>query len=124
MQAEEADAGIPPTFTEKPKIVPNETGTLVTMIFRVRRTLLQCFCLRNIHKINLIKSENFFDVLPTSNASVFLGTSETESGDAVVQRESQDQGGGEVHQQVHRAEQLGIRGPPGNKRKTASPYFT
>ena len=35
VQAEEADAGIPPTFTEKPKIVPNDTGTLVTMIFRV-----------------------------------------------------------------------------------------
>lgn len=35
---EEAGAidGFPPTFTEKPKIVPNETGTLVTMRFRVR----------------------------------------------------------------------------------------
>ena len=29
--------GFPPTFTEKPKIVPNETGTLVTMRFKVRR---------------------------------------------------------------------------------------
>ena len=28
--------GFPPTFTEKPKIVPNESGTLVTMRFRVR----------------------------------------------------------------------------------------
>ena len=28
--------GIPPTFTEKPKIIPNESGTLVTMKFRVR----------------------------------------------------------------------------------------
>jgi hypothetical protein len=28
--------GFPPTFTEKPKIVPNETGTLVTMRFKVR----------------------------------------------------------------------------------------
>ena len=27
--------GIPPTFTEKPMIVPNETGTLVTMRFKV-----------------------------------------------------------------------------------------
>ena len=26
----------PPTFTEKPRIVPNETGTLVTMRFKVR----------------------------------------------------------------------------------------
>ena len=29
--------GIPPTFTEKPMIVPNETGTLVTMRFKVRK---------------------------------------------------------------------------------------
>lgn len=28
--------GFPPTFTEKPKIVPNESGTLVTMRFKVR----------------------------------------------------------------------------------------
>merc|ERR1711931_563897 len=28
--------GFPPTFTEKPRIVPNEMGTLVTMKFRVR----------------------------------------------------------------------------------------
>merc|ERR1712111_166676 len=28
--------GFPPTFTEKPRIVPNETGTLVTMKFKVR----------------------------------------------------------------------------------------
>merc|ERR1712088_967097 len=28
--------GFPPTFTEKPRIVPNETGTLVTMRFKVR----------------------------------------------------------------------------------------
>merc|ERR1712112_472001 len=28
--------GFPPTFTEKPRIVPNESGTLVTMKFRVR----------------------------------------------------------------------------------------
>ena len=28
--------GIPPTFTEKPRIIPNEMGTLVTMKFRVR----------------------------------------------------------------------------------------
>ena len=27
--------GIPPTFTEKPRIIPNETGTVVTMKFRV-----------------------------------------------------------------------------------------
>jgi hypothetical protein len=27
--------GFPPTFTEKPRIVPNETGTLVTMKFKV-----------------------------------------------------------------------------------------
>ena len=33
---QQEEAGIPPTFTEKPKIVPNDTGTLVTMIFRVR----------------------------------------------------------------------------------------
>ena len=38
VQAEEA--GIPPTFTEKPKIVPNDTGTLVTMIFRVRKRII------------------------------------------------------------------------------------
>merc|ERR1712198_338413 len=31
-----AEDGIPPTFTEKPKIIPNESGTLVTMKFRVR----------------------------------------------------------------------------------------
>ena len=30
-----ADSGFPPTFTEKPRIVPNETGTLVTMKFKV-----------------------------------------------------------------------------------------
>ena len=30
------NAGFPPTFTEKPRIVPNETGTLVTMKFKVR----------------------------------------------------------------------------------------
>lgn len=29
-------AGIPPTFTEKPKIVPNEKGTLVTLKFRIK----------------------------------------------------------------------------------------
>ncbi len=29
------DGGIPPTFTEKPRIIPNDTGTLVTMKFRV-----------------------------------------------------------------------------------------
>merc|ERR1712111_308022 len=28
--------GFPPTFTEKPRIVPNESGTLVTMKFKVR----------------------------------------------------------------------------------------
>merc|ERR1712079_7628 len=28
--------GFPPTFTEKPRIVPNENGTLVTMKFKVR----------------------------------------------------------------------------------------
>ena len=28
--------GFPPTFTEKPKIVPNESGTLVTMRFRAK----------------------------------------------------------------------------------------
>ena len=32
----ESSDGFPPTFTEKPKIVPNESGTLVTMRFRVR----------------------------------------------------------------------------------------
>merc|ERR1712038_143996 len=31
-----ADGGFPPTFTEKPRIVPNESGTLVTMKFKVR----------------------------------------------------------------------------------------
>ena len=31
-----AGDGIPPTFTEKPRIIPNEMGTLVTMKFRVR----------------------------------------------------------------------------------------
>ena len=29
-------SGIPPTFTEKPKIVPNEKGTLVTLKFRIK----------------------------------------------------------------------------------------
>merc|ERR1712018_769299 len=29
-------AGVPPTFTEKPKIVPNEKGTLVTLKFRIK----------------------------------------------------------------------------------------
>ena len=29
--------GFPPTFTEKPRIVPNETGTLVTMKFKVHK---------------------------------------------------------------------------------------
>ncbi len=28
--------GIPPTFTEKPKIVPNEKGTLVTLTFKIK----------------------------------------------------------------------------------------
>ena len=27
--------GIPPTFIQKPQIVPNDTGTIVTMIFRL-----------------------------------------------------------------------------------------
>ena len=31
--------GIPPTFTEKPRIVPNETGTLVVMKFKVKIVL-------------------------------------------------------------------------------------
>ena len=31
--------GFPPTFTEKPRIVPNETGTLVSMKFKVVRTV-------------------------------------------------------------------------------------
>ena len=31
-----AEDGLPPTFTEKPRIIPNEMGTLVTMKFRVR----------------------------------------------------------------------------------------
>merc|ERR1712038_1230026 len=31
-----ANGGFPPTFTEKPRIVPNESGTLVTMKFKVR----------------------------------------------------------------------------------------
>ena len=35
-----ADSGFPPTFTEKPRIVPNETGTLVTMKFKV--TFFSC----------------------------------------------------------------------------------
>ena len=34
-KAAAADSGFPPTFTEKPRIVPNETGTLVTMKFKV-----------------------------------------------------------------------------------------
>jgi len=34
--AEAAEEGIPPTFTEKPRIIPNETGSLVTMRFKVR----------------------------------------------------------------------------------------
>merc|ERR1712113_1200700 len=29
-------SGIPPTFTEKPKIVPNEKGTLVTLKFKIK----------------------------------------------------------------------------------------
>lgn len=33
--------GFPPTFTEKPRIVPNETGTLVSMKFKVVRTEIQ-----------------------------------------------------------------------------------
>ena len=33
--AEETLDGIPPTFTEKPRIIPNDTGTLVTMRFKV-----------------------------------------------------------------------------------------
>ena len=33
----EAADGFPPTFTEKPRIVPNETGSLVTMKFKVIR---------------------------------------------------------------------------------------
>ncbi len=33
--------GFPPTFTEKPRIVPNETGTLVSMKFKVVRTDVQ-----------------------------------------------------------------------------------
>ena len=28
--------GIPPTFTEKPKIVPNEKGTLVTLKYKIK----------------------------------------------------------------------------------------
>ena len=28
--------GLPPTFVEKPRIVPNSTGTLVTMKFKVK----------------------------------------------------------------------------------------
>lgn len=37
--------GIPPTFTEKPKIIPNDTGTLVTMKFRVIFIISDlCFC--------------------------------------------------------------------------------
>ena len=34
--AASTEDGIPPTFTEKPKIIPNDSGTLVTMKFRVR----------------------------------------------------------------------------------------
>ena len=33
--SESALSGIPPTFTEKPKIVPNEKGTLVTLKFKI-----------------------------------------------------------------------------------------
>ena len=28
--------GVPPTFIEKPKIVPNDKGTLVTLMFRIK----------------------------------------------------------------------------------------
>ncbi len=43
MAKTDADEGIPPTFTEKPKIIPNETGTLVTMKFRVSSKDRVCY---------------------------------------------------------------------------------
>ncbi len=37
--AAEGAEGIPPTFTQKPRIIPNDTGTLVTMKFKVRMSI-------------------------------------------------------------------------------------
>ena len=87
--AVEGEEGIPPTFTQKPRIIPNDTGTLVTMKFRV--SIKQFFSPR-------FKTKN-----TGISMDVRLGVCHAKGRDAVVQGEPQGQGGSEVHQQIHRA---------------------
>merc|ERR1711874_554564 len=62
-------SGIPPTFTEKPKIVPNEKGTLVTLKFKIKadpKPEIQWF--KGMDKIqNSAKFSQKFTTLKESN---------------------------------------------------------